>query len=277
MLTREPAHRRSGRNRLLWSLVLSASINVCGAVVLAPLLLPVHVESGGRNEVLTVSRSVLRIERRAPSHASSTAKPAVPRIVPSPKIVAAVASVTPKSIEPRKRSTPKIKQRVQKALIAKRSSPHSRIRMRPIPIPASPSLSAPRGWAKQDYGNIAENGVTLWLDWHHQTARFVPRLLLWQRRVELDAPDPSLDGAVGDVLDTLQREGDKVYASRAEAACNGTRPGWFISYEKLYDDPPMRYEEALFVFGKTVYRATYVRPADLPEDRDAREALRTLC
>lgn len=144
-------------------------------------------------------------------------------------------------------------------------------------LPPQGALSVPRDWDKQDFGNIAETSVTLWLDWTKQTASFVPRLFLWQKKEDPEMPRPSLQDAVQDVLSTLHNEDDKVYASNAQRVCGGKRPGWFFSYVKPGDDPPLHFEETLLVAGGTIYRATYIRPAGQPEDPKARDALNTLC
>jgi hypothetical protein len=151
------------------------------------------------------------------------------------------------------------------------------------PNPLGPSLSLSAGWSKQDEGREGIRGAqaaTLWLDWSKQTPEFVPRVFLWQRQAmdsDGDPRKPSLQGAVQDVLDTLHDEGDKLYASAPQRLCGGTRPGWFLSYDKPEDDPPLHVEDTLYVLGDTVYRATYIRPADQPEDRKARDALDSLC
>jgi hypothetical protein len=144
--------------------------------------------------------------------------------------------------------------------------------------PQKASLSLPPLWAKQDYGNKAATDVEVWLDWTKQSANFVPRVMLWQMQaVEPYMRQPSLQDAVHDVLTSLRAGDAKVHTSKAQRVCGGERPGWFFSYLKPSGDPPLRVEETLFAVGETIYRATYVRPADQPEDTKAREALNTLC
>ncbi|MGZ3563873.1 MAG: hypothetical protein ACXVAS_18880, partial [Vulcanimicrobiaceae bacterium] len=75
----------------------------------------------------------------------------------------------------------------------------------------------------------------------------------------------------------IHSEGDKLYTSEPQRVCEGTRPGWFLSYDKPEDEPPIHVEDTLYVAGNTIYRATYVRPTDQLEDVKAREALNTLC
>jgi hypothetical protein len=144
--------------------------------------------------------------------------------------------------------------------------------------PATPSLQPPTGWAKQNIGNEGMLAAALWLDWTKQTAEFVPRVFLWQRQVTTpDGRAPSLQEAVADVLATISDEGDRLYASRPQAVCSGTRPGWFLSYDKPDEDPPIHVDDTLYMAGDMVFRATYVRPMNQPEDSRARDALNTLC
>jgi hypothetical protein len=149
---------------------------------------------------------------------------------------------------------------------------------RPPSIARGTELSLPLSWAKQDYGNKAATDVTVWLDWTKQTANFVPRVMLWQMQAEETyMRRPSLRDAVQDVLVSLRAQGVKLDASNAQRVCGGEQVGWFFSYLKPNGDPPLRVEETLFATGETIYRATYVRAADQPEDTKARQALNTLC
>ncbi|MGZ3563728.1 MAG: hypothetical protein ACXVAS_18130, partial [Vulcanimicrobiaceae bacterium] len=92
--------------------------------------------------------------------------------------------------------------------------------------------------------------ASLWLDWSKQTAEFVPRVFLWQRQItDPDASKPSLQSAVQDVLDIIHSEGDKLYTSEPQRVCEGTRPGWFLSYDKPEDEPPIHVEDTLYVAG----------------------------
>jgi hypothetical protein len=155
------------------------------------------------------------------------------------------------------------------------SSPPQAYSLSP-PQPAA--LALPPGWSRQDFGNKAATDTTLWLDWTKQAGDFVPRVFLWQTAAA--APymrRPSLRDAVQDVLSALHAEDATVFASRAQRVCGGARPGWFLSYVKSGEDPPLHFDETLFMSGQTIYRATYIRPANQPEDAKTREALNTLC
>lgn len=88
---------------------------------------------------------------------------------------------------------------------------------------------------------------------------------------------PSLQGAIREILSSLRDGGAKVYASKAQPVCGGQRRGWLLSYVKPGDDPPLHFDETLFMIGETIYRATYIRAADQREDSKTREALNTLC
>jgi hypothetical protein len=88
---------------------------------------------------------------------------------------------------------------------------------------------------------------------------------------------PSLQDAVQDVLASLRARDAKVYISKAQRVCSGRRPGWFFSYVKPSEDRPLHYDETLFMAGDTIYRATYIRRDDQPEDTKTREGLNTLC
>jgi hypothetical protein len=153
----------------------------------------------------------------------------------------------------------------------------SRSYVAPVVSPV-PSLSLPSNWTKQDTGNEGMLNVSLWLDWTKQTAEFVPRVFLWQRQMtDPEGRRATLQDAVNDVLSTIHSEGDRLYASNPERVCDGTRRGWFLSYDKPEDQPPIHIDDTLFVVDDTVYRATYVRPASQPEDEKARAALDSLC
>jgi hypothetical protein len=164
------------------------------------------------------------------------------------------------------------------------TKPQRRIDSSPLRIlsglspPQPAALALPPGWAKQDFGNKAATDTAVWLQWTKQRGAFVPRVFLWQRKA--DEPymrRPTLKDAVQDVIATLRAHNAKVYTSKAHRVCGGERPGWFFSYVKPDDDPPVHFDETLFFAGDTIYRATYIRPADQPEDTTTREALNTLC
>jgi hypothetical protein len=246
MITESDAYRRSDRGRLLWSLLASAMLHI---VTLAAVTWSAHL-SFLRNvqtedATLMVSSSPIRIERRTVPQPQSQARPNIAR-VSQPK---------PQPLKPQRQPQRMVSAPSQKA-----------------------SLSLPPDWAKQDYGNKAATDVKVWLDWTKQSATFVPRVMLWQMQaVEPYMRQPSLQDAVQDVLISLRAGDAKLYSSKAQRVCGGERPGWFFSYLKPSGDPPLHVEETLFAAGETIYRATYVRPADQPEDTKAREALNTLC
>lgn len=160
----------------------------------------------------------------------------------------------------------------------RRRAPSPPLQTTSLAPPQPAALSLPAGWVRQDFGNKAATDTALWLDWTKQTADFVPRVFLWQMQA---APQymrrPSLDDAVRDVLATLRAQHARVYASKPQRLCGGERPGWFFSYAKAAGDPPLRFDETLFMSNGTIYRATYMRPADQPEDPKTRAALNTLC
>jgi hypothetical protein len=149
----------------------------------------------------------------------------------------------------------------------------------PVSAPSQgASISLPPDWQKQDYGNMAATDIKIYLDWTKQSANFVPRVTLWQ----MQAADPymrrpSLQDAIQAVSSTVRAGGTKIDVSKAQRVCGGERRGWFFSYLDTTEDPALRVEETLFAAGDTVYRATYLRPADQPEDPKARAALNTLC
>lgn len=141
-----------------------------------------------------------------------------------------------------------------------------------------PSLSVPSGWEKHDIGHEGMQDAALWLNWSKQTAEFVPRVFLWQKpMVDEDGRRLSLRDAVHDVVAYLHDEGDKIFESRAQRVCGGKRLGWFLSYDKPEDDPPVHIDDVFLMDGDTVYRATYARPVEQREDARTRRALNSLC
>lgn len=144
--------------------------------------------------------------------------------------------------------------------------------------PPPASLALPQGWTRQDFGFLGTTETAEWLDWKHQSAKWVPRVFVWRIKAETGYMSrSSLHDAVHAVLSSLHDEGAKLYASKAQRVCGGERPGWFLSYVKTEDDPPLHLEETIFLDGDTIYRATYIRAAGEPEDAKTREALNTLC
>jgi hypothetical protein len=173
--------------------------------------------------------------------------------------------------------------------IAKVRIEHRAVRVPKPPAAASPARSAlrgsqeatidlPPGWSGENFGDTETTHVTMWLDWKEQTADFVPRVFLWQVRAPAEyMREATLRDAVRSVLDSLSAEGDAVHASRPQLLCDGKRRGWFFSYDKPGDSPPMHVDETLFLASGTIYKATYIRPAGAPEDRTTRNALYSLC
>lgn len=146
------------------------------------------------------------------------------------------------------------------------------------PSAQGPSLSVPSGWEKHDIGHEGMQDAALWLDWSKQTAEFVPRVFLWQKpMISDDGRRLSLRETVHDVVAYLHDEGDKVFENRAQRVCGGRRLGWFLSYDKPEDDPPVHIDDVFLLDGATVYRATYARPIEQREDVRTRRALNSLC
>jgi hypothetical protein len=244
MTTRGEAYRRSDRGRLVWSFAASVILH---SLTLAAVTSFAHVslsrDAETEDERVMVSPSSIRVERRT---------------VPRPQRRPNIARV------PRPKPQPPPSQWRAQGTVSAPSQ--------------GGSISLPPDWAMQDYGNKAATDVKVWLDWTKQSANFVPRVMLWQ----MQAADPymrrpSLQDSVQDVVTSLRARGTKIDASKAQRVCGGERPGWFFSYLDTSGDPPLRVEETLIAVGETVYRATYLRPADQPEDPKAREALNTLC
>jgi hypothetical protein len=169
----------------------------------------------------------------------------------------------------------RIEHRIPRAL--QRAKPRHRTPVRAA-LPEGPSLSVPSGWEKHDIGHEGMQDAALWLDWSKQTAEFVPRVFLWQKpMMDADGRRLSLREAVHDVVAYLHDEGDKLFESRAQPVCGGRRLGWFLSYDKPEDDPPVHIDDIFLMDGTTVYRATYARPIEQKEDVRTRRALSSLC
>lgn len=172
-------------------------------------------------------------------------------------------------------SSVRIERRMQ--LRPQRAKPQHRARAEQA-LPEGPSLSVPSGWEKHDIGHEGMQDAALWLDWSKQTAEFVPRVFLWQKpMMDEDGRRLSLREAVHDVVAYLRDEGDKLFESRAQLVCGGRRLGWFLSYDKPEDDPPVHIDDIFLMDGNTVYRATYARPIAQKEDVRTRRALNSLC
>jgi hypothetical protein len=251
-ITESSAFRCGDRGRLFWSLLASAILHIFTWAALmwsGHLSFLRNVQTGQPRETIMVSLSPIRIERRA-----------VPQPQRRPKIVRA-----PHPKPPRRSRQP------QHMVSAPPQGA-------PLSPPQPAALFLPPSWAKQDFGNKAATDTTLWLDWTKQSGSFVPRVFLWQMKaVPGYMRGPSLQDAVQDVLASLRARDAKVYISKPQRVCSGKRLGWFFSYVKPSDDRPLHYDETLFMAGDTIYRATYIRRDDQPEDTKTREGLNSLC
>ena len=138
------------------------------------------------------------------------------------------------------------------------------------------SLKMPANWDQQDFANGAAADTTLWLDFKKARGAIVPRVFLLHLKTAYMS-GPTLQDSVHDILGNLRDEGAKVYVSRASRVCRGKRLGWYLSYKKPNDDPPLEFVDTLYVAGDTVYRATYSRPVGQPIDVKTRAAMSTLC
>lgn len=144
--------------------------------------------------------------------------------------------------------------------------------------PQPATLALPDGWSRQDFGYLETTDAAEWLNWKKQSAKWVPRVFLWRYKAEEGYMSrPSLHNTIQEILSSLHDEHAKVYVSRAQAVCDGQRSGWFLSYVKSSDDPPLQFDETLFVADGMIYRATYIRAEGQDEDANTRAALNTLC
>jgi hypothetical protein len=260
--------------RLLRCLLASVLLNAF-LWVLCPRL-SFHPTEQSRNIVV----STIRIERRSVPHPRARRRSPV-RLKPS-----TVLSRTPRPRVKQKREVPK---KTLIALVAKQQRRHWRPHAQPKPPQYSTvtgplsfttrqvaKLKLPVRWDKQDFANGAAADTTMWLDFSKARGATVPRVFLLHLKTSY-LSGPTLTDAIHDIVGNLHDEGAKVYVSRAQRVCGGKRRGWFLSYEKPNDDPPLQFEGTLFVAGDTVYRATYSRPDGQPEDPKTRAALNTLC
>lgn len=181
--------------------------------------------------------------------------------------------------QPRERIAATTPVQIERRITPEPQPKEPRHRVRAVqPSPQGPSLSVPSGWEKHDIGHEGMQDAALWLDWSKQTADFVPRVFLWQKpMVADDGSRLSLRDAVHDVVAYLHDEGDKLFENRAQRVCGGKRLGWFLSYDKPEDDPPVHIDDVFLMDGNTVYRATYARPVHQREDARTRHALNSLC
>lgn len=266
--------RDGAGRRILWCVLASVLLNVF-LWVLCPRL---SFDPIDRNSKIVVS--TIRIERRSiPLPRARRRSPARPK--PS-----AMLSLRPRLPVKHKREMPK------KTIVSSTINEHRRAKRphaQPKPLPytgvtgplsfttrQAAKLKLPARWDKQDFANGAAADSTLWLDFSKARGATVPRVFLLHLKTSY-LSGPSLHDAIHDIVENLHAEGARVFVSRAQRVCGGKRPGWFLSYEKPKDDPPLQFEGTLFVAGDTVYRATYSRPDGQPEDARTRAALNTLC
>ena len=268
-----------GRQRLLWSLLASVALNTLW--VTYPRL---HFDRDVAPPELVVSTA--RIEHRRVTHQHALPHPhARPRPLPRrPAIVKTIVAHRPLAL---KRVLPK-----KKLVAALMPSEHPHVprphaRLGPSrDLAGSPSMSftkdqnatlkVPVNWDQQDFANGAAADKTLWVDFRKARGAVVPRVFLLHLKTAYMS-GPTLPDAVHDILANLASEGAKMYVSKAKRVCRGTRPGWFLSYKKPNDDPPLEFVDTLYVSGDTVYRATYSRPEGQPMDAKTVTALSTLC
>lgn len=142
----------------------------------------------------------------------------------------------------------------------------------------SPTVKLPAGWDKQDFGNVAMRDTAVYLDWTKQSKNFVSHVLVTKLK-DSDGyvKAGSLQAAVRDRLEGLRAGAATVNVSEPARVCHGTRPGWFFSYTKLWDDPPLHFDESLFIANGAVYMAVYMHATDQPEDQRTLKALTSLC
>jgi hypothetical protein len=248
------------RARLRWSLAASVLLNLIAWVAL-PALLNVRNEHLSRERIV-VSASFVRFERRARIRATARSTPR-----PTPR---AIATRTPPPPSRTRRAI-----RIARVTPAPQSVPESEMLGPPPPA----SIALPSGWSRQDLAFLGTTNTAEWLDWTHskKNEKWVPRIFLWQMQAKTGyMHQPTLDDAVKQILDTLHEDA-KMQASRAQRVCSGERRGWFLSYVKPEDDPPLHFDETIFMVGQKIYRAIYIRSVDQAEDQKTREALNTLC
>jgi hypothetical protein len=145
--------------------------------------------------------------------------------------------------------------------------------------PPPAALALPQGWSRQDLAFLGTTKTAEWLNWSksRHSDKWVPRVFVWQMPVKPGYMHaPSLSDAVQQILDTLHEDAT-ISASRPQRVCSGERDGWFLSYVKADDDPPLHYDETLLMQGQSIYRAIYIRAVDQPEDTTTRAALSSLC
>jgi hypothetical protein len=250
--------------RFLWSILVSAILNALAWVVLPAKYSSWLTPAQQPRERVTVAFSRVRLERRpspAPTPLRTPSPLRTPTILRTPTMLrtpAAAAARTPAAAAAR----------------APAEAPQAASMAPPQPA----TLALPHGWTKQDFGFLGTIDTTEWLDWKHQSAKWVPRVFLWKWKVKTGYMSrPSLQETIKQILASLHDEGAKIYASNSEHVCDGQRPGWYLSYTKTSDTPPIRFDETLYMSGEIFYRAMYLRAADQPEDSATRKALDTFC
>lgn len=224
--------------------------------------------------------STIRIEHRSARH------PRARRPPPPPPQFAVLRSPLPQRPATQKRQALK-KTAVSPTSSEQRRDLHTLALIKPSrDLAGAPSMSfttnqtatlkVPVNWDKQDFANGAAADTTLWLDFKKARGAIVPRVFLLHLKTTYMS-GPTLQDAVHDILGNLHAEGAKMYVSKAKTVCRGKRLGWFLSYRKPNDDPPLDFVDTLYVAGDTVYRATYSRPPGQPVDAKTIAALSTLC
>lgn len=250
MLTTSGWAARGNLRRLLWSVLISTLLNAGFWVLLPSLLSHARVAETSR-EVVRVSLSPLHFQRRTRTtmHAQPKRKSIVPRHT-SPHV-----SVRPRKEAPSTATTTEL-------------------------APAPPAyISLPSGWSRQEFAFLGTTETAEWLNWGKtkHSDKWVPRVFLWRMKMESGYMQRlSLHDAVEHILGTLRQDA-KIHVSKAQRLCDGERDGWFLSYVKPDDDPPLHFDETVLLAQGKVYRAMYIRSVDQPEDPDTREALNSLC
>lgn len=237
MLTAAGSAASGNPRRLLWSLLASAVLNA-GFWLLLPSMASHTSVAVPSRETVRVSISRLRIERR-------------PLRTPHPR---------------RTRTT---------------IAPHVATADTTTDIaPAPPAyIALPSGWSRQGFAFLGTTETAEWLDWSKtkHSEKWVPRVFLWRMKMESGYMQHlSLHDAVEHILATLRQDA-KITVSRAQRVCDGERDGWFLSYVKPDDDPPLHFDETVLLADGKVYRAMYIRAVSQPEDPDTRDALNSVC
>ena len=289
MMMSSDVGQRNARPRFFWAVLISALINSLLCLSYRSLSLDRTVPSQ------KIAVSTIHVVHRKISHHHARR-----RIVTHPRIasrpIPIVRAVVPQRPIVRKRVVP-----IAKIAAVPKVGSHHRFHRhhhvaRPRPSTESASsllddeiyatktfethqaarLDLPTNWGTQDMANGAAAQTTIWLDFKKARGASVPRVFLLHLKTEFMS-GPTLADAVKDIVGNLRSDGAKVFVSKAQRVCGGRRMGWFLSYEKPYEDPPWQFEDTMFVDGDTIYRAVYSRPDHQPEDARTRRALNTLC